>query len=162
MSWLGCTRQCKKNRKQHHIQNQSKFLPWYLINGLECTIQNILISLNTLFELHMKSKKQVEHYQSLLLKKGKAIITETLYLVKKFLKMTISVGRYLKRKTMLVQVKEYINKNCNLQSLCNLQEFYTAFKKELPNVNIGFSKVCTQRPKWCVLAGSKMIHSVCI
>ena len=57
MPWLGCTRQCKKNRKQHHIQNKSKFLPWYLINGLECTVQNILISLNTLFELHMKSKK---------------------------------------------------------------------------------------------------------
>ena len=34
-----------------------KFLPWYLINSLECTVQNILISLNTLFELHMKSKK---------------------------------------------------------------------------------------------------------
>ena len=38
MSWLGCTRQCKKNEKQHHIQNQSKFLPWCLINGLECTV----------------------------------------------------------------------------------------------------------------------------
>ena len=81
MSWLGCTRQCKKNRKQHHIQNQSKFLPWYLINGLECTVQNILISLNTLFELHMKSKKQVKYQQNLLLKKRKAIITETLHLV---------------------------------------------------------------------------------
>ena len=81
MSWLGCTRQCKKNGKQHHIQNQSKFLTWYLINGLECTVQNILISLNTLFELHMKSKKQVKYQQNLLLKKGKAIITETLHLV---------------------------------------------------------------------------------
>ena len=29
------TVQCKKNGKQHHIQNQSKFLTWYLINGLE-------------------------------------------------------------------------------------------------------------------------------
>ena len=48
------TVQCKKNGKQHHIQNQSKFLTWYLINDLECTVQNILISL---FELHMKSKK---------------------------------------------------------------------------------------------------------
>ena len=57
MSWLVCARQSNKNWKQHHIQNQSKFLPWYLINGLECTVQNILISLNTLFELHMKSKK---------------------------------------------------------------------------------------------------------
>ena len=55
------TVQCKKNGKQHHIQNQSKFLTWYLINGLECTVQNILISLNTLFELHMKSKKQVKY-----------------------------------------------------------------------------------------------------
>ena len=43
--------------KQHHIRNKSKFLPWYLINGLECTVQIILMSLNTLFELHMKSKK---------------------------------------------------------------------------------------------------------
>ena len=42
--------------KQHHIQNKSKYLSWYLINGLEWTVQNILISLNTLFELHMKSK----------------------------------------------------------------------------------------------------------
>ena len=57
ISWLGCTRQCKKNWKQHHIQIHSKLLPCYLINGLECTVQNILISLNTLFELNMKSKK---------------------------------------------------------------------------------------------------------
>ena len=81
MSWLGCTRQCKKNRKQHHIQNQSKFLPWYLINGLECTVQNIVIYLNILYELHMKSKKQVKYQQNLLLKKGKDFITETLHLV---------------------------------------------------------------------------------
>ena len=71
----------RKNRKQHHIQNQSRFLPWYLINGLECTVQNILISLNTLFELDMKSKKQVKYQQNLLLKRGKAIITEALHLV---------------------------------------------------------------------------------
>ena len=56
MPCLGWTRQCKKNWKQHHIKIQSKFLPCYLINGLECTVQNILISLNTLFELYMKSK----------------------------------------------------------------------------------------------------------
>ena len=79
------------------------------------------------------------------------------------MKMTISVGRCLKRKTMLVRVKEYINKNfATCKSLCNLQEFYTAFKEKHPNVNIGFSKFCAQRPKWCVLAGSKMTHSVCV
>ena len=42
--------------KQNHIQIKSKFLPWYLVNCLECTVQNILIPLNALFE-HMKSKK---------------------------------------------------------------------------------------------------------
>ena len=58
LTWLGCTRQCKKNWRQHHIQNKSKFVTWYLINGLECTVQNILMSLNTLFELRMKSKSR--------------------------------------------------------------------------------------------------------
>ena len=104
MSWLGCTRQYKKNWKQHHIQNRSKFLPWYLINGLACTVQNILISLNTLIVLHMKSKKVGEILAKLAPKKGKASITETLH--QTFLKMTISVGRCLKRQTIIVWVKE--------------------------------------------------------
>ena len=77
--------------------------------------------------------------------------------------MTISVGRYLKRKTMLVYVKEYINKNfVNYKSLCNLQKLFNAFKQKHPNVNVGFSKFGTLRPKWFVLAGSKMTHSVCV
>ena len=47
-------------------------------------------------------------------------------------------------------------------SLCILQELYTAFKQKHPNVNIVFAKICALRPKWCVLAGSNMTHSVCI
>ena len=47
----------KNDHKQHHIQTKFKYLPWYLINRLQCTVQNILMSLNTLFELDMKSKK---------------------------------------------------------------------------------------------------------
>ena len=79
------------------------------------------------------------------------------------MKMTISLGRFLKRMTMLVWVKEYIIKNfATCKSLCNLQELYTAFKEKHPNVNIGFSKFCALRPKWCVLAGSKMTHPVCV
>ena len=35
----------------------SNFLPYYLMNGLECTAQNNSTSLNTLFEVHIKSKK---------------------------------------------------------------------------------------------------------
>ena len=77
------------------------------------------------------------------------------------MKMTISVGRCLKRNTMLVWVKEYMIENfATCKNLCNLQELYTAFKEKHPNVNIGFSKFCALRLKWCVLDGSKMTHSV--
>ena len=79
------------------------------------------------------------------------------------MKMTISVGRCLKRKTMLVWVKECIIKNfATIKSLCKLQELFTAFREKHPNVNIEFLKFCTFRPKWCVLAGSEMTHFVCI
>ena len=75
------------------------------------------------------------------------------------MKLTISVGRCLKSKV----VKEHINKNFSTcKSLCNLQELYTALKENHSNVNIGFSKFCFLRPKWCVLAGSKITHCVCI
>ena len=80
-----------------------------------------------------------------------------------FVKMTVSVGRCLKRKTMLVWKKDYINKNfATCRSLCNLQELYTAFKEKHTNVNIGFSMFCALRPNDCVLAGSKMTYSVCV
>ena len=42
------------------------------------------------------------------------------------------------------------------------KKLYTAFKEKHANVNIGSSKFCALRPKWCVIAGSKMTHSVCI
>ena len=48
------------------------------------------------------------------------------------------------------------------KSLCNLQKLCTALKEKHPNINIGFSKFCTLRPKWCLLDGSKMTHSVCV
>ena len=52
MTWLGSMRQFNKNWKQHHIQNKSKFLLWYLINGLKCVVENILMSLNTWLKSH--------------------------------------------------------------------------------------------------------------
>ena len=77
------------------------------------------------------------------------------------MKMTISVGRCLKRNTMLVWVKEYMIENfATCKNLCNLQELYTDFKEKHPNVNIGSSKFCALRPKWRALTGSKMAHSV--
>ena len=79
------------------------------------------------------------------------------------MKMPSSVAWYLKRKTMLVWVEEYIIKNCAIcKCLCNLQELRTAFKEKHQNGNIGFSKFCALRPIWCILAGSKMTHSACI
>ena len=77
--------------------------------------------------------------------------------------MPFSLGRCLKRKTMLVWVKEYINKNfATCKSLYNLKELYTAFKEKHPNVYIGLSKFCAYRPKRCVLAGPKTIPAVCV
>ena len=73
--------------------------------------------------------------------------------------MKISVGRCLKNKV----VKEYINRNiATCKSVLNLEEFYSSSKEKHPSVNIGFSKFCVLRPKWCVLAGSKMTHFVCV
>ena len=79
------------------------------------------------------------------------------------MKMKISVGRYLKRKTIIVWVKEYIIKNfVAWNSLCDLQELYATFKEKHPYVNIGLSKFCVLRHKWWVLTGSKMTHAVCV
>ena len=70
----------------------------------------------------------------------------------------------------MLEKKDYVSvskgahnlKVSNLQRLYNLQEFYTAFKEKHSNVNIGLSKLCVLMPKWYVLAGSKMTHSVCV
>ena len=84
------------------------------------------------------------------------------------MKMIISVGRCLKTKQRpcflysLVWVKEYINKNlATCKNLDNLQRLYTAFKEKHPNVDIRFSKIFALRPKWYVLASTKMAYSVC-
>ena len=71
---LGCTRQCKKNSKQHRFQKKSEFFPWYQISGLECTVQNIL---NTF----KKIKKVGGILAKSASKKRKTTTTETLHLV---------------------------------------------------------------------------------
>ena len=64
---------------------------------------------------------------------------------------------------MLVGVDQnIINIFGTCKNVCHLQELYTAFKEKRPYVNIGFSKFCSLRPKWCVLADSKMTYSVSI
>ena len=44
--------------------------------------------------------------------------------------------------------------------LCNLKELYAAYKFKYPDHKVGFSKFCSLRPKWCVLAEVKGAHSV--
>lgn len=46
--------------------------------------------------------------------------------------------------------------------LCNLKELHCHFKKEHPNLKVGFSKFAQLRPKWCVLAGPHGTHTVCV
>ena len=61
--------------------------------------------------------------------------------------MAISVVRYLKKKTILVSVKEYINtKTATCKSLCNLQEFYIAFKEKHPMQTLGSQSSVPRNP----------------
>ena len=94
-------------------------------------------------------------------RKGKTITTETLHLVTSVYEDD-NFSRKVPEKKDYVSVNKGVhNQNfATCKSLCNLQELYTAFKEKHPNVNIGFSKFCALRPKWCVLAGSKVTHSV--
>ena len=55
--------------------------------------------------------------------------------------------------------KEYHQKRL---VLCNRKELYSNFKKENPGIKIGFSSFATFHPKWCVLAGFSITHSVCV
>ena len=88
------------------------------------------------------------------LKKGKTITTETPHSCNK--RLWRWQFQCLKRETMLVWVSEYINKN-----FATCKSLYY-FQRKHQNANIGFSMFCALRPKWCVLAGSKVTHSVCV
>jgi len=43
-----------------------------------------------------------------------------------------------------------------------LNELFAAFKLKHPEIKLGFSKFCSLRPKWCILAGAAGTHSVCV
>lgn len=45
--------------------------------------------------------------------------------------------------------------------LCNLKELYVAYRNKY-GAEIGFSKFCDLRPKWCVTVGASGMHSVCV
>ena len=58
-----------------------------------------------------------------------------------------------------------ISKNQHISKrllLCNLKELYAEFKLERPQSRIGFSKYAQLKPKWCIYAGQKGTHALCV
>ena len=74
-------------------------------------------------------------------------------------------SRQMPGKKDYVSVGRGRNERVHMQKrllLCNLRELYSEFKEKNPNAKIGFSKFCSLRPKWCIIAGSTGTHSVCV
>ena len=73
--------------------------------------------MNTLFRLHVKSKKQVKSKQNLILKKGKTITLETLHMV-------TSVFEYDNISRWVLEKKDYVSvsKGVHKEKLYNLQK----------------------------------------
>ena len=93
-------------------------------------------------------------------KRGKMLPQKTLDLVQSFYEDD-EYSRQMPGKKNYVSIGRKEHKQKRLV-LCNLSELYTSFKDKYPNLKIGFSKFCTLRPKWCVLAGPSGTHSVCV
>ena len=93
-------------------------------------------------------------------KQGKTLEKETIDLVHEF----YNNDEYSR---IMPGIKDCISisKNVHMQKkliLCNLKELFEAFKVQHPNAKIGFSKFCSLRPKWCIIAGKSGTHSVCV
>ena len=93
-------------------------------------------------------------------KKGEAMSQETTDFVHALYEDD-EYSRQLPGKKDYVSIQKGLHKQKWLV-LCNLHELFVAFKERNPDVKIGFSKFCTLRPKWCVIAGSSGTHSVCV
>ena len=117
MTWLGYTWQFKKKLKTASYSEQIQIPTLLPDKWSRMYCSDILMSLKTLFELHMKSKKQMEYQQNLLLEKGKTITTETLHLA----------GNVYEDDNFRRQVpekKDYVSKSKGVhkQNLCNLKK----------------------------------------
>ena len=93
-------------------------------------------------------------------KKGKTMSQQTIDLVHAFYQDD-EYSRQLPGKKDFVSIAKGVHRQKRL-ILGNLHELYVAFKEKYPEVKIGFSKFCSLRPKWCVVAGSSGTHSVCV
>ena len=93
-------------------------------------------------------------------KNGKTLSQETLNLVQSFYEDD-QYSRQMPERKDYVSIDWNVHKQKRLV-LCNVSELDNAIRDKYPNIKIGFSKFCTLRPKWCVLAGSSGTHSVCV
>ena len=93
-------------------------------------------------------------------KKGKAMAQETIDLVHAFYEND-EYSRQFPGKKDYVSIQKGVYKQKRLV-LYNLHELFVAFKERNPDVKIGFSKFCTLRARWCVIAASSGTHLVCV
>ena len=93
-------------------------------------------------------------------KKGKRLPKDTLDLVQSFYEDD-EYSRQMPGKKDYVSIGRNVHKPKRLV-LCNLSELCSAFRDKYRNIKTRFSKFCTQRPKWCVLARSSDTHFICI
>lgn len=75
------------------------------------------------------------------------------------------ISRVMPGQKDVVSVHQKDGKKAKLQKhliLCNVKEAYVEFKKENPEIKVGFSKFASLRPKQCILADSHGTHIVCV
>ena len=93
-------------------------------------------------------------------KKGKSLSTDTTRLIQSFYEDD-EFTRIMPGKKDYVSISRNNHRQKRL-ILSNLKELYANFKTRHSHIQVGFSKFCELRPKWCVLAGSSGTHSVCV
>lgn len=95
---------------------------------------------------------------------GKSLPPETCAAVRDFYASDEN-SRIMPGKKDCISVKDNEGKKTTVQKrlvLSNLSELYHSFTERFPNLQIGFSKFCELRPKYCILAGPKGTHTVCV
>ncbi|CAF4238702.1 unnamed protein product, partial [Rotaria magnacalcarata] len=96
--------------------------------------------------------------------KGKKITIEMKSKVQQFYEDD-DISRICPGKSDCLSIRDSDGKKVIMQKrllLGNLKELYVKFKESSEYDDIGFSSFANLRPKWCVIAGGKGTHSVCV
>lgn len=118
--------------------------------------------------LHMAKKARDLRFSEGILPKipsriGQNLPNETVEKVKQFY-VNDSNSRIMSGKKDTVSIKSDGKKTIEQKRLVlyNLRELHAKYKEENIDHPVGFSKFCQLRPKYCVLAGARGTHSVCV